>query len=79
MNMDELPFVVKVYKRDLRVENYAIGYLKHPYVSLYTGRGCMSHCTFCLWPQTVGGHKYRVRSAENVYEEMKLPNPCSRR
>jgi hopanoid biosynthesis associated radical SAM protein HpnJ len=72
MNMDELPFVVKVYKRDLRVENYAIGYLKHPYVSLYTGRGCMSHCTFCLWPQTVGGHKYRVRSVENVYEEMKL-------
>ncbi len=72
MNMDDLPFVVNVYKRDLRVENYYIGYLKHPYVSLYTGRGCRSRCTFCLWPQTVGGHLYRVRSAEHVYEEMKL-------
>ncbi len=71
-NMDELPFVVNVYKRDLKVENYYIGYLKHPYVSLYTGRGCQSRCTFCLWPQTVGGHIYRVRSAENVFEEMRL-------
>jgi hopanoid biosynthesis associated radical SAM protein HpnJ len=71
-NMDELPFVVNVYKRDLTIENYYIGYLKHPYVSLYTGRGCFSRCTFCLWPQTIGGHRYRVRSPEHVYEEMKL-------
>jgi hopanoid biosynthesis associated radical SAM protein HpnJ len=70
-NMDELPFVAPVYKRDLKVENYFIGYLKHPYVSLYTGRGCRSKCTFCLWPQTVGGHRYRVRSAENVLAEVK--------
>src|SRR5262249_26632731 len=41
-NMDELPFVTPVYKRDLTVDNYAIGYLRHPYVSLYTGRGCRS-------------------------------------
>ena len=31
----------------------------HPYMSWYTGRGCKSRCTFCLWPQTIGGHKYR--------------------
>jgi hopanoid biosynthesis associated radical SAM protein HpnJ len=71
-NMDELPFVTEVYKRDLRVEDYFIGYLKHPYVSLYTGRGCKSRCTFCLWPQTVGGHRYRVRSVEHVIEEIRL-------
>jgi hopanoid biosynthesis associated radical SAM protein HpnJ len=70
-NMDELPFVAPVYKRDLKIENYFIGYLKHPYVSFYTGRGCRSKCTFCLWPQTVGGHRYRVRSAENVLAEVK--------
>lgn len=70
-NMDELPFVSPVYKRDLTIENYFIGYLKHPYVSLYTGRGCRSKCTFCLWPQTVGGHQYRVRSPESVLEEVK--------
>jgi hopanoid biosynthesis associated radical SAM protein HpnJ len=71
-DMDALPFVVDVYKRDLKIENYFIGYLKHPYVSLYTGRGCRSKCTFCLWPQTLGGHRYRVRSADNVEAEMAL-------
>jgi hopanoid biosynthesis associated radical SAM protein HpnJ len=71
-NMDALPFVVDVYRRDLVVEHYAIGYLLHPYVSLYTGRGCRSRCTFCLWPQTVGGHRYRTRSVEHVVEEIRL-------
>jgi hopanoid biosynthesis associated radical SAM protein HpnJ len=69
-NMDALPSVIDVYKRDLTIENYFIGYLKHPYVSLYTGRGCRSRCTFCLWPQTLGGHHYRVRSADSVEAEM---------
>ena len=59
-----------VYKRDLQIEKYFIGYLLHPYMSLYTGRGCPAQCTFCLWPQTIGGHKYRVRSPENVAGEM---------
>jgi hopanoid biosynthesis associated radical SAM protein HpnJ len=70
-NMDDLPFVTDVYKRDLEIEKYYIGYLQHPYVSLYTGRGCYSRCIFCLWPQTIGGHTYRVRSADHVFEEMK--------
>lgn len=69
-NMDVLPWVADVYKRDLDIEKYFIGYLLHPYVSLYTGRGCPAQCTFCLWPQTIGGHKYRVRSASNVAAEM---------
>ena len=69
-NMDELPFVTPVYKRDLEIERYFIGYLKHPYISIYTGRGCKSRCTFCLWPQTVGGHRYRTRSVGNVVEEI---------
>src|SRR5688572_6318705 len=69
-NMDELPFVVDVYHRDLVIEQYFIGYLLHPYVSLYTGRGCRSKCTFCLWPQTVGGQRYRTRSVEHVVGEI---------
>jgi hopanoid biosynthesis associated radical SAM protein HpnJ len=69
-NMDVLPWVADVYKRDLEIERYFIGYLLHPYVSLYTGRGCPAQCTFCLWPQTIGGHKYRVRSPQNVADEM---------
>jgi hopanoid biosynthesis associated radical SAM protein HpnJ len=70
-NMDSLPFVTPVYKRDLVMENYFIGYLKNPYISIYTGRGCKSRCTFCLWPQTVGGHHYRTRSVGHVIEEIK--------
>jgi hopanoid biosynthesis associated radical SAM protein HpnJ len=69
-DMDTLPWVADVYHRDLEIERYFIGYLLHPYVSLYTGRGCPAQCTFCLWPQTIGGHRYRVRSPENVAAEM---------
>ncbi len=69
-DMDALPFVTPVYARDLRIEDYFQGYLLHPYVSFYTGRGCRSRCTFCLWPQTVSGHRYRTRSVKHVAEEI---------
>ena len=69
-DFDALPSVMDVYARDLEVEKYFIGYLRHPYVSHYTGRGCPAQCTFCLWPQTVGGHKYRAKSPAGVAREM---------
>ena len=78
-DMDRLPFVTPVYKRDLRLEDYYIGYLLHPYVSLYTGRGCRSRCTFCLWPQTVGGHRYRTRSGRTCSKKPPCSGSCSRR
>ena len=70
-DMDQLPFVTPVYKQNLDIKNYFIGYLKHPYISFYTGRGCKSRCTFCLWPQTVGGHRYRTRSVGHVIDEIR--------
>lgn len=70
VDLDAFPFVTDVYARHLTVERYYIGYLQHPYVSLYTGRGCRSKCSFCLWPQTIAGHAYRTRSAEHVIAEM---------
>jgi len=69
-DMDVLPMVAPVYKRDLTIEKYFGGYLRHPYVSFYTGRGCKSRCTFCLWPQTISGHNYRFRSIPKVIEEV---------
>ncbi len=69
-DMDALPMVADVYHRDLVASDYFIGYLKHPYMSFYTGRGCRSKCSFCLWPQTIGGHVYRTRSAAKVIEEV---------
>lgn len=71
-DLDALPFVVDIYKRDLDYLNYTIPYLRNPYVSIYAGRGCPAQCIYCLWPQTFSGNVYRVRSPENVVEEVKL-------
>ncbi len=69
-NLDELPWVSKVYKRDLDVTNYNVPFLLNPFISLYTSRGCPAMCTFCLWPQTHSGHRWRLRSADDVAAEM---------
>ena len=69
---DSMPSVFPMYEKHLNFRNYFIGYLLHPYVSLYTGRGCPAKCTFCLWPQTIGGHQYRAKSPTAVGEEMAL-------
>jgi len=70
-DLDKLPFATEVYKRDLGVENYNVPFLLHPFVSFYTTRGCPALCTFCLWPQTLSGHAWRVRSSENVAQEIR--------
>jgi hopanoid biosynthesis associated radical SAM protein HpnJ len=67
--LDTLPFATDVYKRDLTIENYNVPFLLHPFVSFYSARGCPALCTFCLWPQTLSGHAWRVRSAANVAAE----------
>ena len=69
-NLDELPWVSKVYKRDLDFTRYNVPFLKHPFISLYTSRGCPAMCTFCLWPQTHSGHRWRLRSNDDVVNEV---------
>ena len=69
--LDALPFATEVYKRDLQIERYNVPFLLHPYVAFYTSRGCPALCTFCLWPQTLSGHAWRVRSSENVAREVR--------
>jgi hypothetical protein len=39
VDMDALPHVTDVYKRDLRIEDYQVGEALYPYLSFYTGRG----------------------------------------
>jgi hopanoid biosynthesis associated radical SAM protein HpnJ len=70
-NLDELPWVTKVYKRDLDFRRYNVPFLLNPFVSLYTSRGCPAQCTFCLWPQTHSGHRWRQRSSDDVANEVK--------
>ncbi len=69
-DLDDLPSVLPVYRRDLTIENYLVGYLQHPFISFYTGRGCPARCTFCVWPQTLGGHRYRTKSPNVVLREV---------
>jgi hopanoid biosynthesis associated radical SAM protein HpnJ len=68
-NLDELPWVTKVYKRDLDFRRYNVPFLLNPYISFYTTRGCPAMCTFCLWPQTHSGHRWRLRSSQDVASE----------
>src|SRR5437763_12926616 len=68
--LDKLPFATEIYKRDLVIEKYNVPFLLHAYVAFYTSRGCPALCTFCLWPQTLSGHAWRVRSSENVAREV---------
>ena len=70
-DLDALPFVVEIFKRDLDFRKYTIPYLLYPYVSFYTSRGCPAFCTFCLWPQTMTGHRWRTRSSDNVVTEVR--------
>ncbi|MCS7138834.1 MAG: radical SAM protein [Crenarchaeota archaeon] len=69
-DLDGLPFVSKVYKEHLNVYDYFLNYCLYPMVQIFTGRGCPFQCTFCAWPQTFMGRGYRVRSVENVLDEL---------
>lgn len=70
-DLDALPFASQVYHRDLPVNEYVIPHFLHPYVSIYSSRGCPSKCIYCLWPQTFSGRSMRCRSPQNVYDEVK--------
>jgi hopanoid biosynthesis associated radical SAM protein HpnJ len=70
-DLDSLPWASKVYKRDLDFTRYNVPFLKNPFVSIYTSRGCPAQCTFCLWPQTHSGHRWRLRSIADVVNEVK--------
>lgn len=70
-DLDSLPFVVDVYKRDLDITRYNVPFLRHPFVAFYSSRGCPALCTFCLWPQTFSGHRWRTRSSGNVAAEVR--------
>ena len=45
-------------------------YSRKPFMNMMTSRGCPYHCSFCLWPQSMYGHKQRFRSLDNVLSEI---------
>lgn len=68
-NLDEIPFASKFIKEHLNYKNYFFAGAYYPEIQLFTGRGCPARCNYCVYPQTMHGHSYRLRSAKNVIEE----------
>jgi len=66
-NLDELPFPAW---RHLDLMKYFDGGKLHPYIDIFSGRGCPNRCTFCLWPQVMHGVQYRLRSPGSVVDEI---------
>ncbi|MCK4353167.1 radical SAM protein [candidate division WOR-3 bacterium] len=64
-NLDLLPFpalhLTPVY-------TYRFSLMRSPFTTMITSRGCPYHCIFCDREKL--GNVYRVRSAENVVDEM---------
>lgn len=69
-NLDALPFPARHllnmrHYRDLFCE------LPGPSLQIIASRGCPYQCIFCSWPQVMyGSHRYRVRSADNILDEI---------
>ncbi len=69
-DLDKIPFVSSVYKKFLNIKNYFNPNALYPMVTITTSRGCPFPCTFCVYPQTLMGRGFRLRSVENVADEM---------
>src|SRR5262249_54345522 len=70
-NVDELPWIAPIYQRFLDPRNYYFSLASYPMVMLIGGRGCPAKCTFCVYPQVMHGHAYRMRSPASIVGEMK--------
>lgn len=71
-DLDEIPFAAEFIKKHLNERDYFFAASAYPEIQILTGRGCPARCTFCVYPQTMHGHKYRLRSPENVVDEFQF-------
>lgn len=68
-NLDDIPFASEFIKNYLNYKDYFFAAAEYPEIQIFTGRGCMAHCNYCVYPQTLHGHEYRLRTPENVVAE----------
>ena len=66
-DLDSLPFPAWHH---LNLLQYFDGTKLHPYIDIFSGRGCPHRCIFCLWPRVMHGRKIRLRSPEKVVDEI---------
>lgn len=68
-HLDDIPFAAEFIKKYLNPRDYFFAPAAFPEIQIFSGRGCMARCNFCVYPQTMHGHKYRLRTPENVVAE----------
>jgi len=67
-NLDELPFPAR---HIVKGDHYRQGtFTGKNCTTVVSSRGCPYRCTYCLWPRTLYGSRFRARSAENVVAEI---------
>lgn len=71
-NLDDIPFASEFIKKRLNYRDYFFAASAYPEIQIFTGRGCPARCNFCVYPQTMHGHRYRLRSAQNIISELKF-------
>jgi len=69
-DLDSLPFPARDLLPMDKYRTLPNAYRRLPVVHMLAGRGCPFSCTFCS--KAVFGRKHRVRSPQNVLEEIKL-------
>lgn len=73
-DLDNIPFVSQVYLRHLNIYDYFYAHSLYPIVAIVTGRGCPHQCFYCCYPQTLFGHRLRLRSPQDIANEFKFIN-----
>ncbi len=68
-DLDSLPMLAKVIHDHLHVDDYFFAAARYPMIMMITGRGCPNQCIFCVYPQTMHGRRYRLRSPQSVADE----------
>ena len=69
-DLDQLPFVSKVYEKFLNVNDYCYAFAQKPMIQVFSARGCPFRCNFCSYPESMSGRVFRRRSVKNFVDEL---------
>lgn len=70
-DLDAIPFAAQFTKEYLDEKDYFFSPSTYPEIQIFTGRGCPYRCNYCVYPQVMHGHRYRLRSPQNVVDEFR--------
>jgi len=70
-SFSELPRPERIITPFYNYNDRPIKELEYPSLQIQLSRGCPYKCTFCLWPHTFYGKKYRTADTDRVAEEIK--------